>query len=359
MTTRDIAQARLLSQRIARPDAAHPEEVVRCMAALQAQDEAQANWAVGLRTKSATLAAVEQQLEEAKIVLTWPNRGTLHYVHAEDLRWLLSLLGPRNLSRARRRLEKLELDRPTLAKAQEVVGKALGGGHRIDRSSLLRLLADNGVDPSGQRAYHILWYLGQKQFLCFGPREGGHQTFVLVEEWVPAARERGHDEALSELASRYFASHGPATRKDFSKWAGITEGDAKLGIEAAAGIKKMQVEERELLSAGGVEPVRRAKSSVGALLPGFDEYLLGYRNREDVLESVHADRVVPGGNGMFRPMMVLDGRIVGTWRRRMLRDHLEIELEPFDGYRVEARMFAPAAKRYSAFTGMGCEIVVK
>jgi hypothetical protein len=57
----------------------------------------------------------------------------------------------------------------------------------------------------------------------------------------------------------------------------------------------------------------RAEACGTLLLPGFDEFVLGYGDRSAVLDPEHSDRIVPGGNGMFRPTVVHEGRIVGTW----------------------------------------------
>jgi hypothetical protein len=245
-------------------------------------------------------------------------RGTLHLLPAEDLPWMLELLGPRVLAGAAKRRERLGLTEADTERAREAARAALTGGGRLGRAALLAALGDGGVDVSGQRGYHLLWYLAQTGTLCLGPTQDGEQLFVLLEEWVPAPRRPAREEALGELVRRYFTGHGPATVADLVRWAGTTVRDVRTGLALARG-------ELATIDVDGVEhfldpatPDRLAACREEArgllLLPGFDEFVLGYGDRRAVLSPQFADRIVPGGNGMFRPTVVVDGRITGTWR---------------------------------------------
>ena len=75
---------------------------------------------------------------------------------------------------------------------------------------------------AGQRGIHVLGQLAQEGLLCLGPREGRQPTFVLLDDWIPRSRDLPREEALAVLATRYFASHGPATLQDFTWWSGLT-----------------------------------------------------------------------------------------------------------------------------------------
>lgn len=233
MSAPDIAQQRLRNQRITGRRFGQAAEVVDWMVGMQAQDYQQALWAIALRTQSAGLADVELALSSGRIVRTWPLRGILHFVPAEDVHWLLDLLAPRRLAADRTRLQQLGLDERVLERCGRLFADALGGGRRLSRSAMLHLLAEAQIDTSGQRGYHLLWRLAQAGLLCLGPVQGNEQTFVLLDEWVPAPRRLGHEAALAELAARYFASHGPATVDDFAAWAGLTLTAAREGLEAA------------------------------------------------------------------------------------------------------------------------------
>lgn len=351
----DIGQQRLISQRIEGEQFATAEEVVRWMGAMQAQDYGQSLWAIGLRMRSGTLADVEQAIAEGRILRTWPMRGTLHFVPAEDAKWMVGLSMARMIAGDKRRLEQLELDGVIIGRAEEMLCGALEGGKRLTRPAVMRLWEEAGISTTGQRGYHLLWHIAQRGVICVGPMEGKQQTFALLDEWAPASRELSRDEALVELAKRYFVSHGPATVQDFAGWAGLTITDARAGLEGARSGSELVAERRAgqeyVLAATGVTGVT-AETRVGVhLLPGFDEYLLGYKDRGAVLAAEHAQKVVPGGNGMFMPMVVVGGQVVGTWKRTLRKKGVDIALMPFAPLGDAEERVIEAATRYSSFVG--------
>ena len=314
----DVGLLRLVAQRIAGPRAAGPVDAVRLLTAAQGQDLPGALLSVALRTESAQRGDVEAALNGGTVVRSWPMRGTLHLVAADDLPWLIDLLGPRVLAGAPARRRQLGITDDDVEKARTVAIGALSGGARLRRVDLLAALADGGVDVGGQRGYHLLWYLSQSSTLCLGPMRGNEQLFVLAGEWIPHPRRLDPDEALAELARRFFRGHGPATLKDLVRWAGLKAAEARAGLAAVR-------DELACLVIDGVEHFldpatpdlladHRPAARGTFLLPGFDEFVLGYADRGAVLDPAFADRIAPGGNGVFRPTVVHDGRIVGTWQ---------------------------------------------
>ncbi len=353
MTDTDIARQRLANQRIEGEKFEKPEEVVRWLGAMQAQDYPQALWAIGLRLRSATVADVEQAMSEGKIVRTWPMRGTLHFVPPEDARWRLKLSASRILARDGRRLEQLGLDRGTMERCKELFYEALRGNRRLTRPEMMQVLEEAGIGTENQRGYHILWYLSQEGLICPGPMQGKQQTFVLLDEWVPDSRELSREESLAELAGRYFASHGPATVHDLAWWAGLTVTEARSGLEAAKpGLVSEKIDGKEYWMTDDVPGHAAHDGSSVHLLPAFDEYLLGYKDRGAVLDVDDALKVVPGKNGIFFPTIVVGGRVVGTWKRKLKKNSVDIALSPFahledlDGRALEA------ARSYSDFVGL-------
>lgn len=316
-TPHDVALLRLVAQRIAGPPEATPAAAVRRLTAVQGQDYPGALMSVALRTAGRRRADVAAALDAGDVVRSWPLRGTLHLVAAEDVHWLLELLGPRVVAGAAGRRARLGLTEGDAERARELAVSALAGGGRLDRQALLSALADGGVDVSGQRGYHLLWYLAQTGTLCLGPTDGGQQAFVLLDEWVPAPPPRAREEALGELALRFFTGHGPATVQDLARWAGLPLGDVRAGLAVVRDdLVRLDVAGTEHFLApdtAALLSAHRAQARGVFLLPGFDEYVLGYADRSAVLDPVFADRIVPGNNGMFRPTVVSDGRIVGTW----------------------------------------------
>ncbi len=353
MADTDIASRRLVNQRIEGNRFEKPEEVVRWLGAIQAQDYPQALWAIGLRLRSATVADVEQAISDGKIVRTWPMRGTLHFVPPEDARWMLELSASRILARDGRRLGQLGFDEEIMERCKELFYEALRGNRRLSRPEMMQLLEEAGISTKGQRGYHILWYVSQAGLICPGPMQDKQQTFVLLDEWVPDSRELSREDSLAELARRYFASHGPATVHDFAWWAGLTVTEARSGLEATAPeLVSEEIDGREYWTTGDAPGHTAYDRSSVHLLPAFDEYLLGYRDRTAVLAQEDASKVVPGKNGVFLPTIVVGGRVGGTWKRRLKKDSIDLTLNPFtppDGWEESA---LGAARSYSDFVGL-------
>ena len=280
-------------------------------------------------------------------------RGTLHFVASQDVRWLLALLTPRVIAASAGRYRQLGLDEATFGRSKAVFAGALQGGRQLTRDEMLRALEQAGIATTGQRGYHLLGRSAQDGLICFGVPRGKQQTFVLLDEWVPPTAGWPRDAALAELARRYFTGHGPATMQDLMQWAGLTAADAKLGLAAAGqALIRETVADRVYWLPRDVPEIHHSTPSVH-LLPGFDEYLLGYSDRSAVLDPAHAQRICPGGNGMFSPTLVIDGRVTGTWRRTFRKAAAVIEATPFRPLTsAETAALSAAAGRYGEFLGL-------
>lgn len=347
----NIAHQRLFNQRIEGEKFEKPEEVVRWLGAIQAQDYLQSLWAIGLRLKSGTVAEVERAISDGKILRTWPMRGTIHFVPAEDAKWMLKLSASRMLAKDGRRLQQLELNEEILERCKELFYEALNGGKRLTRSEMMSLLEDVGISTQNQRGYHILWYLSQAGLICLGPMQDKQQTFVLLNEWAPDSKDLSREESLAKLTRRYFASRGPATAQDFARWAGLTITETRTGIEAAE-LASDKISGKEYWTTKEA-PVRATcdESSVH-LLPGFDEYLIGYKDRGAVLAEEHAHKIVPGKNGVFCPTIVVGGQVVGAWKRKPKKNSMDVTLSPFTKLGDSRDKVIEAAKAYSEFVGL-------
>jgi len=320
------------------------------MTALQAQDYSGVLTSVALRTTTGSRQSVEAALNAGEVVKSWPMRGTLHLVLAEDLPWMLELTTPRLIAGAASRRAQLDLDTPILERARELAVNALSGGHQLRRNELLAVWDEGGLVTTGSRGYHMLWYLAQTGTLCFGPVRGDEQLIVLIDEWIPRPRRPEREEALGEWALRYFRSHGPATIKDFIRWTNLIAADARTGLALA----------RPRLSSLNVEGVEhfmdpqtpdllsscRHHARGIFLLPGFDEFILGYSDRRAVLPVEYADRIVPGGNGVFRPTVLSDGRVIGVWKHVGRGVKRTLAATPFESF-PEA-MAEAISQRYAA-----------
>lgn len=350
----DIARSRVAGHRLQPTRQSSALSVVESAVAMQAQDYRGGLWSVGVRTSHLTEADVERALHERHIVRTWPMRGTLHLVAAADARWLPELLGPRASQSAAGRRRGLGLDDEAVAIARSAWEAGLSGGRCLGRPELFALMDAAGVDSGDQRGPHLLRHFAEQGLLCFGPHEGKQPTYALLEEWVPDARVLDRGEALAELAGRYFASHGPVTLDDFAGWAFLTKGDARAGLSAVEDqLESFEVDGLRYWHAG----VSTAPTGV-QLLPGFDEYVLGYKNRSAFSTTEIMAAVVPGGNGMFKATVLLDGQIVGMWAVKKRARRQEVRIEWFAGRSIPSLSeVAAAVDRYGAFCETPTELV--
>ncbi len=332
-TLREIALLRLAAQRIAGPGYATATDAVHWLTALQAQDHNGVLTSVALRTAAGARHGVEDALNAGGIVKSWPMRGTLHLVVAQDLPWMLQLAAPRVVAGAATRRAQLGLDMTILEQARELAGNALGGGHQLRREELLAVWDEGGLATAGQRGYHMLWHLAQTGTLCFGPVRDGEQLVVLLDEWVAHPRRPEREEALGEWVWRYFRSHGPATVKDFTRWTKLVAADVRTGLALARPLlARLEVDGVEYFmdpqTPDLLHTCRHHARGV-FLLPGFDEFILGYQDRGATLPAGFAERIVPGGNGVFRPTIVSDGQVVGTWKHNGRGARRTITATPF------------------------------
>jgi hypothetical protein len=344
-----LVRQRLANQRLTAPLRASATDLVRRLGAVQAQDFAGSLWAVGLRLHDGVEADVDAAIAARQIVRTWPLRGTLHLVPAEDVHWMLRLLTPRVLARSAGRYRQLGLGAEDVARARRVLGRALRGGNLLTRPAAYAELERGGVSPAGQRGIHLLGHLAQQGLLCCGPREGRQQTFVLLDEWVPAARDLPRDEALATLAGRYFASHGPATLQDFAWWSGLLVADARRAI-AAAGLERAERGGAERWRSPAEAWPATRRGPVAALLPPWDEYVVAYRDRAAVVGD-HGDR---DGRAQLvgRPLVLVDGFVRGAWRRDLAASTARLSLDPWTPLSApERRAVERAAERYGRFLG--------
>lgn len=352
MTREAIALERLRNQQIAQTACVHPQDVVAWLGAVQAQDYLGALWAVGLRTPGATEHTIEQALAEKTIVRTWPMRGTIHFVAALDVRWMLELLAPRVVQRSKPRYTQLGLDEAVLARSAAVIASALQGGKQLSRPALYQLLEREHIETGASRGLHILGRLAHDGLICFGARAGKQPTFTLLDEWVPGAKSLPYDEALATLTLRYFTGHGPATLQDFMWWSGLTATEAKAGLAATLPqLEREMIDGQDYYVARSV-PAGPIESSSVFLLPPFDEFLLGYRDRSASLDAQYNGLVVPGSNGVFNAIIVSGGRVVGTWKRTLRKDNVLMTFSPFTALdEAQVQAITASAEQYGRFLG--------
>lgn len=241
---------------------------------------------------------------------------------------MLQLTSTRTLQSLSGRYRELGLDDATFDMARDVAIGALTGGRALPRAELFEIFEKAGIATTGQRAPHLLGRLHLTRTLCLGPMHGVHQAVVLMDAWVPEPRRLEREESLGEFVRRYFQSHGPATIRDFTWWTKLLVRDAAIGLAIARDqLEELVIDGTSYWMAPGLPD----QASKGVhLLPGFDEYLLGYQDRSAVLAAEHAQAIVPGNNGVFQPTIVAAGRVVGTWRRKSAPAGVAVTPMPFE-----------------------------
>ncbi|GAB3520459.1 crosslink repair DNA glycosylase YcaQ family protein [Arthrobacter monumenti] len=309
---------------------------------MQAQDFNGAVTSVALRFHDGRREAVVAALNAGTVVRSWPMRGTLHFVPAEDLGWMLRSTASRIVATSARRHAELGIDDRLIAAARDIAVAKMSDGTPLSRNDLIALWRQAGLLEMKERGYHLIGHLAMTGVLCFGPVQKGEQLLVLIDTWIPHPRRLGPEEALGELALRYFRSHGPATVKDFSWWTKLRAADAKTAVALARpNLETRWYDGVEYLMdpAAAALPGGEADETSGLfLLPGFDEYLLGYQDRSAALRPDEAQRVVPGGNGVFRPTIVRDSQVRGTWKRIGKGAAQRIEPTSFNGRFTKAEL---------------------
>jgi hypothetical protein len=338
VTAGELRARRAAAQRLHRPDGAGAGRVVRGLLAVQAQDGRAARLALRARTTGLASVDIDAALtDDRSLVVGWLMRVTLHLVAREDYAWLLGLTAAQGEAASRRRLAQQGVTPDDADRAVAVVERALGDDGPLTRAELGERITAAGVRAEGQALPHLLAVAARRGIGLRGPVEDGEQRFVLARDWLgaqPAVPLAGdaRDAALAELARRYLGGHGPASAADLAAWSGLPLRDARRALEAIA---------RELaeLPGGGDLVQLAARSDAGdrataaaalapRLLPAFDPYLLGWKDRAFAVPARHAGRVHPGG-GMIRAVVTADGVAVGTWGARRSGGRLAVEVAPF------------------------------
>jgi hypothetical protein len=354
---RDLIGRRLVNQRLLGAAARTPADVVAWLGAVQSQDYAGAKWAVGQRVARATDADVERAFDAGAIIRTHVLRPTWHFVAPADVRWMLALTGPRVQRILAHYDRALGIDTKVVARSFRAIERALRDRAFKTRTELAAALRRAGIEASGQRLARIVMHGELTGLICSGPRRGTHSTYALLEERVPPAKALTRDESLAELTRRYFASHGPATVRDFAWWSGLTMGDARRGLEAIGARR----DERGDLTYWHVGSRAGAAGLEGSahLLPNYDEYLVAYKDRDmvvgDTRTLVAEQRVDPYGY-----YIVVDGRLAGSWRRESTAGGATVTVALYrKPAAAERRALEGAVHRFSRFIEARVTVVTR
>jgi hypothetical protein len=357
VSSRVMGRLRLASQGLLGSGFDGVPEAVRAMAAMQAQDLQSALWAVGVRVPRAGLSDVRRALDDGSVVRSWPMRGTLHLLAPEDLRWILNITTARMVQGTAGRHRQLEITGRDVEVCREAALGLVGGGRAASREELFAAFEGAGQATKAQRGVHLLWMLCQSASLVPGPLDGNQQKFVGFDHWITSSRDLGREEGIAELLLKYLRGHGPATLRDFAWWSSIPLTEVRRALPAVSGgLVELEHEGTQYW----MSPSTAALLDEGVpgqrtllALPGFDEFVLGYTDRSIVLPPEHAQKIVPGGNGVFKKAIVAGGEVIGTWARQGSGRATAVLPVPFDSTKpltpTALAGFRRAVERYERF----------
>jgi len=353
----DICNQRLANQHLSAQTLERPSDVVRLLGAVQAQDYGLAKWGVAQRTRNATDAAVENEISKGTILRTHVLRPTWHFVVAADIRWMLALTAPRVKMVLAHHDRTLELDEAVLRRSRTAMTKALEGGKQLTRAELSKVLERARIRTDDtQRLARIVMHAELDGIVCSGTRRGNQFTYALLDERVPPTKAMERDAALFELAKRYFKTRGPATVHDFAWWSGLTKTDAKRGLQAVASELEQEIIDGRQYWFPAAARIK-TKSPLARLLPNYDEYFIGLKDRSAMLSTLTAMGF--GGDVSFLGghILTIGGQVLGGWTRTFNGKKAFVGLKgPMKLDDAERRSIAREVKRFAAFLGMPAEL---
>jgi hypothetical protein len=346
---RVLVRRRMLAQRLWGPPLDTPEAVVRWLGAMQAQEFQVAKWSVGQRADGLTDDDVQRAYADGRILRTHVLRPTWHFVAAEDIRWLLRLTGPRVHARSAPVYRRLELDAATFSKVERILSRELAGGRHRTRRELAAAFQAARIEATGSRLAYIVMHAELEAIVCSGAPRGKQHTYALVDERAPGKDPLNADEALAELARRYFTSRGPATVQDFVRWSGLTIAQARAGLGMAAPELDRQTVDDRTYWFGASSIDGRARWTRIDLVQGYDEVIMGYTESRDVLLALVGVAQPWIGPSLLHAIL-LGGRLIGHWRPRTSRGSADIETSLYRSMSpAEERALDAAIGRYGRF----------
>ncbi len=359
MDNSDLLHLRSYNQKLTDTKFNTAHDVVQWLGAVQAQDYAGAKWALALRMQDATDLALDQALADGSILRTHLLRPTWHFVAPEDIRWLLKLTAPRVHAASAFMYRQSGLEKALFKKSSSIFEKALRDGKQLTRAELASYLAKAGIQAEGVPLTYLVMYAELEGLICNGGRRGKQFTYALLEERAPQAKDFTFDEALAELTTRYFSTRGPATIQDYVWWSGLTMTEAKRGLEMVKAEFICEEINGQIYWFSDISLPRKIKTKTPTayLLPNYDEYIVAYTERSALLNEAHTIKVDARGNVLFQNTLMLDGQIVGTWKRTLQKKKVTVEILTFTTLsKPQQQAAAKSAEEYGKFLGLSVEL---
>ncbi len=351
MKTSDIIIHRLRNQQLVSPQFSKPRDIVSWFGAMQAQEYAMAKWAIGLRLPASHDSEIEREFNNGKILRVHCVRPTWHFVTPKDIRMVLAVTAPRILALSAYMNRKLSLNSSIFKRSNDLLVKMLEGGKSLTREKIRTEFSRIKIPTSEQRMSHLMMQAELDEIVCSGPRQGKHQTYALLDERAPSSGKIDRAEALIELTRRYFLSRGPATVYDFSYWSGITAAEATTAVRSLPKqFEKMSIDGKEyFFLPNGTTPKNAIRTTF--LMPDYDELGMGYKDRSAIQSDAKIIVNIRGENPIFNRMLVVNGRIAGTWKRTVSKNDVGVKTFPFKTLTTEEKKKVNfAVEQFKQFT---------
>lgn len=349
----EMRRTRMRQHGLTNPRFRTPEEAVRWLGAVQAQEFPVAKWSLGQRCAGATEVDVAKAVDDGRILRLHVLRPTWHFVARDDLRLMLAATANRVHQLNAFMYRQCELDDEVLAEAMAVLERTLADGRHRSRSEIGHALADSGISASGTRLGYILQFAELEGLICSGAVQGKQQTYALVRHRAPDAVEMAPESALADLARRYFTGHGPATARDLAGWASLTLADTHRAIEANRDrLARLDCDGKTFWFASDLEVPAPADTPVAHLIQGYDEYVMGYFETRSLI------RPEGGLVNPFLHLVLIDGVVAGSWKRSVKRTEVVVEVRPGRSYATaDWDAVERAAADLGAFYGLPALVV--
>lgn len=349
MTSDELLHIRLYNQLLTLHELKEPRKVVAHMGAMQSQALDMAKWAIGSRLQDHTVTDITNALNKAEVIRTHILRPTWHFVAADDLRWMYALSYPRLKPVYRSYAKMLGADETVLYRHIPLVEELLSGGRHLSKQEMSEALTRRGVLLDDNHLSLLLSFAELEGVIVNGEFDGSRQTFTLLEEWVPRTTNLSREESLGRLAHKYFSSHGPATLQDFAWWSGLSVTECRQAMEMIRPeFTQEKINERECWMPDNLCTLPADNDSALLLAP-FDEFVVSYKDRSDMLEQTHYGKVITK-NGIFSPTIMLNGKIIGSWKKSMKKNMPQITLTFFGKVpKKTIHLFQPEIERLEKF----------
>lgn len=356
---KNISSLRSFNQQITVTKFKTAKEIAGWLGAIQAQDYNMVKWALGIRLQNSTEIGINNEIDSGSIIRSHLLRPTWHFVSSDDIYWIQELTAPQIKSTLKYRDRQLGLTDTIFRKCNKIFEKTLRDRNHKTREELIKELINAKIEVDNNRASHIFLRAEIDGIICSGKQKGGRPTYAILAEWVPIKNRTYRDEALKELALRYFSSRGPATVQDFTWWSGLSSGNSKLALELnKSDLIYKTIENKTYWFVDSSDMTKPINKKV-FLLPAFDEFLISYRDRSASLLSVDNKKTI-SDNGIFYPTILMGGQIIGTWKRNIKGNRIFLTLNLFKTDNPDfGKIYRESTAGYSKFYNKETDIIIQ